>query len=303
MGQLSLFASENALPRRAGVGLKAGHYRTILDTTPDIGFFEVHAENYMGAGGAPHRYLAAVRERYPLSMHGVGMSIGSEQPLDRAHLAKLRLVVERHAPAVISEHLAWSSHDGCFLNDLLPIPYTMQTLVRVRDHVDEIQDALGRQILLENPSTYVAFAESTFAEADFIGEIVRRTGCGMLLDVNNVYVASVNQRWDPRAYIDACPLAAVGEIHLAGHNREADENGWPLLVDTHDRPVAPAVWDLFAYTLAQTGPVPTLIEWDANVPSWPILASEADHAGTLLLASARPVADPQRAYAAQIPCG
>ncbi|WP_454726804.1 MULTISPECIES: MNIO family bufferin maturase [Cupriavidus] len=284
MSEPSFPALPPGLPPRAGVGLKAGHYRTVIDTRPDVGFFEVHAENYMGAGGPPHRYLSAVRAHYPLSVHGVGLSVGSERPLDRAHLRRLKALVERYAPALVSEHLAWSGHDAGFLNDLLPLPYTARTLARVTDHVDEIQAVLGRRILLENPSTYLAFAESTYPETAFIAEVVRRTGCGLLLDVNNVYVASVNQQWDPFAYIDACPLAAVGEIHLAGHAPDADDQGRPLLIDTHDRPVASPVWALFAHAVRRTGPVPTLIEWDADVPAWPVLAREAGRADAILRA-------------------
>ncbi|MEK1932488.1 MAG: DUF692 domain-containing protein, partial [Pararhizobium sp.] len=181
--------SQTAMPKRAGVGLKAEHYRTIMETSPDIGFFEVHAENYMAAGGPPLRYLSAIREFYPLSLHGVGLSIGADRPLEQDHLARLSQLIDRYSPALFSEHLAWSSHDVGFLNDLLPLPYTGETLARVVEHVDQVQDILGRQMLLENPSTYLAFAESTWSETDFITEIVRRTGCGLLLDVNNIHVA------------------------------------------------------------------------------------------------------------------
>jgi uncharacterized protein (UPF0276 family) len=269
-------------PARAGIGLKPEHYRTILDTLPDIGFFEIHAENYMGAGGPPHRYLAAVRERYPLSLHGVGLSIGADRPLDRAHLGRLRHLIDRYAPFLFSEHLAWSSHDVGFLNDLLPVPYTDETLARVVDHIDDVQATLGRQMLLENPSTYLAFAESTYSEGAFIAEIVKRSGCGLLLDVNNVWVACTNQKWDPIAYIDAFPLAAVQEIHLAGFATEADEAGRPLLIDTHDRPVVDPVWDLFDDVIRRTGPLPTLIEWDAEVPEWQALEAEARRAETIM---------------------
>jgi uncharacterized protein len=275
------------VPPRAGVGLRAEHYRTVVDTVPDVGFFEVHAENYMGAGGPPHRYLSAVRKHYPLSLHGVGLSIGSKRPLDRDHLLKLKALIERYAPGLFSEHLAWSTHDRGFLNDLLPLPYTSETLGHVTDHIDEIQETLGRQMLLENPSTYLAFAESTYSETDFIAEIVGRTGCGLLLDVNNVLVASTNQGWDPFGYIDEYPLARVREIHLAGHAREADGNGRPLLIDTHDRPVNELVWDLYAHTVDRTGPVPTLIERDTEIPHWTELKAESDRAEAILL-RARP---------------
>ncbi|WP_144140433.1 DUF692 domain-containing protein [Paraburkholderia sp. BCC1884] len=275
------------MPHRGGVALKAEHYRTIVETQPDVGFFEVHAENYMGAGGPPHRFLSAVRERYPLSLHGVGLSIGSDRPLDTEHLRRLKELIARYAPALFSEHLTWSSHDAGFLNDLLPLPYTLQTLHRVVDHIDQVQEALGLQMLLENPSTYLAFAESSYSETDFIAEIVRRTDCGLLLDINNVLVSSVNQRWNPFAYIDAYPLAKVQQFHLAGHAREVDEKGRALLIDTHDRHVDARVWDLFAYACEVTGPLPALIEWDANVPDWPTLQAEAERAEAILQEPAR----------------
>jgi uncharacterized protein (UPF0276 family) len=270
------------IPPRAGVGLKPQHYREILETSPDIGFFEVHAENYMGAGGPPHRYLSAIRERYPLSLHGVGLSIGAAQPLDHDHLARLKNLIGHYRPGLFSEHLAWSSHGTTFLNDLLPVPYTDETLRVVVSHIDEVQETLGREMLLENPSTYVAFAESTYAETDFIAEVQRRTGCGLLLDVSNVHVASTNQQWDPFAYIDAYPLHAVKEIHLAGFTRETDEKQRPLLIDTHNRQVDRLVWLLYAHAIGKLGPTPTLIEWDADLPSWPELLAEAKRAEAVM---------------------
>jgi uncharacterized protein (UPF0276 family) len=272
------------IPARAGVCLKPDHYRTVLETHPDIGFFEVHAENYMGAGGPPHRYLTAIRERYPISLHGVGLSIGGDGPLDCEHLQRLKELIKRYQPALFSEHLAWSTHEGRFFDDLLPVPYTEETLARVSEHIDEVQETLGRQILLENPSTYLAFSESTYSEIDFIAEIARRTGCGLLLDVNNVQVASTNQQWDPVRYIDRFPLAHVQEIHLAGFAKEADDSGRPLLIDTHDRPVDKIVWGLFEHAIRKLGPIPTLIEWDTKVPAWPELKAEADRAGAIMVA-------------------
>lgn len=274
----TLKPSHMRMPKRAGVGLKAEHYRTIIETSPDVGFFEVHAENYMGAGGPPHRYLSAIRDRYPLSLHGVGLSIGADRPLDKDHLSRLRRLIDRYEPALFSEHLAWSSHDAGFLNDLLPLPYTNAMLERVAEHIDQVQASIGRQMLLENPSTYLSFAESTWSEPEFIAEIVRRTGCGLLLDVNNVHVACTNQCWNPIAYLDACPLSDVQQIHLAGFATDADEKHRPLLIDAHDRPVAEMVWALYAHVIERTGPLPTLIEWDANVPSWPTLKAEAERA-------------------------
>jgi uncharacterized protein len=275
---------KDRIPPRGGVGLKAEHYRAIVETRPNIGFFEVHAENYMGSGGPPHRYLSSIREEYPLSLHGVGLSIGADRPLDKDHLHRLKQLIEHYAPGLFSEHLAWSSHDTGFLNDLLPVPYTSETLARVCEHIDQIQEFLGRQMLLENPSTYLAFTESTYSEIDFIAEVVRRTGCGLLLDINNVHVASTNQQWDPIAYIDAYPLGHVQEIHLAGYTREADDKGRPLLIDTHNRPVDEIVWDLFAHAVERIGAVPTLIEWDADVPAWPTLQQEAERAEAIMLA-------------------
>ncbi len=269
-------------PMRAGVGLKAEHYATVLDTLPSIGFFEVHAENYMCAGGPPHRYLTKVRESYPLSLHGVGLSIGSEQRLNRLHLRRLKALSERYAPTLLSEHLAWSSHDSHFLNDLLPIPYTKRTLDRVVDHIDEIHEALGRQILLENPSTYIAFQESEYTEENFIAEVARRAGCGLLLDINNVHVATSNHSRNAFSYIDNFPLGQVKQIHLAGHAREVDESGRPLLIDTHDREVDPHVWDLYRFAIGRIGPVPTLIEWDASVPAWETLKAQAARADAVM---------------------
>ena len=280
--------SFSPLPARAGVGLKPAHYRAILEGDAEVGFFEVHAENYMGAGGPPHRYLTAIRERYPLSLHGVGLSIGGAGPLDRDHLRRLRGLVDRYQPALFSEHLAWSSHGTAFFNDLLPLPYTTETLHHVVEHIDEAQDALGRRMLIENPSTYVAFASSSYSETDFIAEIARRTGCALLLDVNNVHVASTNQGWDPFAYIDAFPLAQVEEIHLAGFAPDEDERAGALLIDAHDRPVDAQVWALYAHAIARLGPTPTLIEWDVNLPTWPELRDEAIRAESVMAsASAR----------------
>ena len=261
-----------------GVGFKPEHFEAIVGTAPELGFFEVHAENYMGAGGAPHRRLDWVRERYPLSLHGVGLSIGSPGPLDQAHLKRLAAAARRFEPTLVSEHLAWSTHDGAFLNDLLPLPYTAETLARVAEHIDETQNALGRPILLENPSTYVVFAESDRAETDFLGEIARRTGCGLLLDINNVFVSAANHGYDPDRYLADFPLSAVGEIHLAGYAEDADDAGLPLLIDAHNSPVRDAVWPLYAAAIRRLGAKPTLIEWDNDLPAWPALLSEARRA-------------------------
>lgn len=268
-----MFGPRN-LPKRAGAGLKPEHYADILRDKPNIGFFEIHAENYMGAGGLPHRALGAIRADYALSVHGVGLSIGAEHPLNEDHLARLKGVVDRYQPGLVSEHLAWSTHDSVFLNDLLPLPYTAKVLDRVVAHIDRVQSVLGRQILIENPSTYVAFAESEMAETDFIAEMQKRSGCGLLMDVNNVHVSATNQHYDPIAYLNAYPLAHVQEIHLGGHASDLDDAGEVLLIDAHDRAVADPVWALYAHTLSRTGAQPTLIEWDNDVPDWPTLFAE-----------------------------
>ena len=277
--------SRQPIPALAGVGLKPEHYRAILDEKPDVGFFEVHAENYMGAGGPPHRYLSAIRDRYALSLHGVGLSIGAARSLDRDHLQRLKRLNERYQPGLFSEHLAWSTHDSVFFNDLLPVPYNRDSVQRVSDHVDEVQAAVGRRMLLENPSSYLAFVESTMSEIDFLTEVARRTGCGLLLDVNNVQVSATNQQTDPVAYLDAFPMEFVGEIHLAGYAPENDGKGAPLLIDAHDRPIDPFVWGLYEHALSLAGPVPTLIEWDNDVPEWPILLAEAGRAEAVLAAA------------------
>jgi len=269
------FAVARPIPARAGVGLKAEHYHDILDGHPDLGWFEVHAENYMGAGGPPHHYLASIRKDYPISVHGVGLSIGSDGALDQEHLARLKGVCDRYEPGLFSEHLAWSTHDGAFLNDLLPVPYNDETLQRVCDHIDEVQTTVGRHLLLENPSTYVQFESSEMSELDFLREIVRRTGCGLLLDVNNVYVSATNHNYSPEDYIDAFPMEHVGEIHLGGHDEDRDDADKTLLIDAHGCEVASAVWQLYARTIRRAQPIPTLIEWDNDVPDWPTLFAEA----------------------------
>lgn len=263
------------IPARAGVGLKAEHYHDILNTSPDIGWFEIHPENYMGAGGPPHKYLSEIASRYPLSLHGVGASIGADQPLRQDHIDRLKDLNDRYKPGLFSEHLAWSSHDEIFFNDLLPVPYREDSLERVIAHVDQLQNHLGRQILIENPSVYVAFASSTMTEITFLEKLVEKTQCGLLLDCNNVYVSATNQNYDPVAYLDAFPVEHVGEIHLAGFARDEDDEGEILLIDAHDREVADAVWSLYDHTLKRSGAVPTLIEWDNNIPDWDILFAEA----------------------------
>lgn len=271
------------LPPRAGLGLKTGHFREVLGSLPDLGFFEVHAENYMVDGGPFHHFLGLIREQYPLSLHGVGLSIGAEGPLDTEHLKRLAGLIERYQPQSFSEHLAWSSHGPVFLNDLLPLAYDTPTLNRVCAHIDQVQNTLKRPMLLENPATYLAFQHSTRDEADFISEVIRRSGCGLLLDVNNVYVSCINHQRDPQAYLNALPLHAVGEIHLAGFAEDCDSLGDRLLIDDHGAPVDQAVWTLYRQALERIGPVATLIERDNQVPAFNVLLAEARQADEILL--------------------
>ncbi len=278
------------IPAKAGIGLKPQHYSEVLESLPNFGFFEVHAENYMGAGGPPHHYLTKIRESYPLSLHGVALSIGGAKPLNKDHLARLKALLDRYECGLFSEHLAWSTHEDAYLDDLLPLPYTAATLAHICAHVNETQDTLGRRMLLENPSTYLQFAESTMSELDFISEIARRTGCGLLLDVNNVFVSCKNHNMDAGAYIDAFPVQHVGEIHLAGHDEREDDAGAPLLIDAHGSPVIDLVWALYEYTLARTGPTPTLIERDANLPPLRELLDEANRANACLARQGRRLA-------------
>jgi uncharacterized protein len=245
-------------------------------------FFEVHAENYMGAGGPPHAALNQIRRDYPVSLHGVCMSIGGPQPLAKAHLERFKALVDRYEPALVSEHLAWSTHDTTYFNDLLPLPYTAATVTRVADHIDQVQEALGRRILLENPSTYLVFRESTMSETLFIAELVRRTGCGLLLDVSNVFVSAANHGFAASDYLADFPFEHVDEIHLAGHARQTDDEGDLLLIDSHDCPVADAVWKLFDVVISRCGPIPTLIEWDSDLPDWAGLKAEADAAQAII---------------------
>lgn len=273
------------LPHRAGLGLKPEHFTHIHERQPDVGFFEVHAENYLVAGGPMLHHLTRIRESYPLSIHGVGLSIGGEDALDRTHLDALACLIDRYQPAVFSEHLAWSSHGGVFFNDLLPLPYNLPTLQRVCEHIDQVQNHLERPLLLENPSTYVEFVSSTWSEGDFMREVIHRTGCGLLLDINNVYVSSTNHGRDPQRSLCELPCHAAGEIHLAGFAEDIDAAGDRLLIDTHGAPVAEAVWALYDTALAITGPLPTLIERDNDLPDFNTLRQEAQlaeqHMGSL----------------------
>ncbi len=283
-----------SLPPRAGTAFKPQHFAALQSSEVKPGFLEVHAENYMGDGGLPHAQLGKLRADHALSLHGVGLSIGGEAALDRDHLKRLRRLCDRYQPDSFSEHLAWSSHTdaslgGVFLNDLLPLPYTEDTLRRVIAHVEQTQAALGRRILLENPATYLQFAASTIPETEFLAEIASRTGCGLLLDVTNVLVACRNRQEDPAAYLARFPLQQVGELHLAGHHATEDRRGATLLIDDHGSRVAAQTWKLYESVLARSGALPTLVEWDTDVPDWAVLAAEAHKAQRLLDGAANAV--------------
>lgn len=282
------------IPSRCGVGLKAEHYQDILETKPDIGWFEVHPENYMGAGGPPHHYLTKIRENYPLSLHGVGLSIGSAKPLDMDHVTRFADLVKRYEPGLVSEHLAWSSHDEGYFNDLLPLPYTEETMKTVCAHINEFQEAIARPMLLENPSVYVEFDTHDYGETEFLGEIAKRTGCGLLLDVNNVIITCNNTGADPYEYVDKFPLDHVGEIHLAGHDQDKDDNGDLLLIDSHDREVDDKVWSLYETMVAKAGSRPSLVEWDADIPTWKRLHAEAKRAEAVMTKTLESTGDQQR---------
>ncbi|MBP0481704.1 DUF692 domain-containing protein [Sagittula salina] len=278
--------STRTLPDAPGVGYKPQHFTALLDDPAPVAWLEIHAENYMGGpgglGGRPLAQLRALAERFPISAHGVGLSIGGPAPLDRDHLDRLSDLLGWLAPASFSEHLAWSTHDGAYFNDLLPLPYTAATLACVCDHIDQVQDHLGRRMLLENPSSYLAFEQSTWSEPEFLSEIAHRTGCGLLLDVNNVFVSATNLDFSAQDYIASFALAEVGEIHLAGHAKDSDDHGAPLLIDDHGSPVADPVWALLDLVLDSAGPRPLLIERDNDVPPWADLAVEAARAGAAL---------------------
>jgi uncharacterized protein (UPF0276 family) len=262
------------MPAHAGIGLRAPHVARVLAERPPIAWLETHSENLFAAGGGFHHALRRIRADYPLSLHGVGLSLGSADELDRAHLRRLREIVDRYEPALVSEHLCWGALDGRHSNDLLPLPFTEEVLALLVSRIGQVQDALGREILVENISTYLRFEGGDYAEWDFVAAVVRRSGCALLCDVNNIHVNSVNHGFDPRAYLRALPRAAVKEIHLAGFTRK-DGLPVPLLIDSHSRRVDAAVWELYADAVALFGPVPTLIEWDQDIPQLEVLLDEA----------------------------
>lgn len=273
--------SPSPIPAKAGIGLRFQHHQAVADVAPDVAWMEVHTENYMG-GGTPLRYLDAIRCEYPISLHGVGLSLGSAEGLDPAHLERIRRVAERIEPALMSEHIAWSVTDGTYLADLLPLPMTEESLSVVCRHVDQVQNHMKRRILVENPSTYLRFCHSTIPEWEFMTAVAERTGCGILCDVNNIYVSAHNHGWDASTYLAALPPAAIGEIHLAGHSVRPLDDGSTLRIDDHGSRVIAEVWALYREALGRFGPIPTLIEWDTDVPPLDVLLGEADHAGALL---------------------
>jgi uncharacterized protein len=270
-----------AIAASAGIGLRAPHHRQVLAQLPRCGWFEAHSENHFHPNDGRVTALDAVADHYPVSLHGVGLSLGSTDPLADAHLRALRNLCARVAPALVSEHLSWSSVGGRFTNDLLPLPYTDEALRHVAARIAIVQDALGRQILVENVSSYLQFAHSSFTEWEFLAALVAECGCGLLLDVNNVYVNAMNHRFDPLTFMLALPAHAVQELHLAGHS-SLQAVGQTLLLDTHSQPVAPAVWALFEAAVAHFGPRPTLIEWDSAIPALDVLLAEAAHADAIL---------------------
>lgn len=269
------------MPARAGIGLRAPHVARVLAERPPIAWLETHSENLFAAGGSFHHALEHIRADYPLSLHGVGLSLGSADALDRAHLQRLREVVDRYQPALVSEHLCWGALGGRHSNDLLPLPFTEEALALMVSRIGQVQDALGREILVENISTYLHFEGGDYSEWDFVDAVVRRSGCGLLCDVNNIYVNSVNHGFDPRVYLRALPPAAVKEIHLAGFTRK-ENLPVPLLIDSHSQRVDTQVWALYADAIALFGPVPTLIEWDQDIPELEVLLDEAARAEEVL---------------------
>jgi uncharacterized protein (UPF0276 family) len=280
----AIWTKRNSIPARAGIGLRFQHHQAVLDERPDVAWLEVHTENYMG-GGSPLAYLDAIRRDYPISLHGVGLSLGSAEGLDLAHLERVGEVVRRFEPGLVSEHLSWSVVSGVYLADLLPLPMTEEALDIVCRHVEQAQAYLKRQILIENPSSYLQYRHASIPEWEFLAAVAARTGCGILCDVNNIYVSSCNHGWDASTYLGALPVDAIGEIHLAGHTVRLLENGQTLRIDDHGARVAAEVWTLYEEALARFGSCPTLIEWDNNMPPLEVLVDEAAHAATLLQAT------------------
>ena len=285
-----IYRTDRGLPRRAGLDFKPHHMAQIIRSDADIGFFEVQAEAYLERGGPSHAQLCALRERYALSLHGVGLSIGAARQLDREHLRRLRTLNDLYQPEMFSEHLACSSHGDVSLDDCPPLPYTRRTLRRVCDHVDEVQQALGRRILLENPATHILFEESDLSETEFLRELARRTGCGLLLDISHAFVSAAHAGRTPKRYLDEFPIEIVFEIHLAGHTADEENDRATMSIDAHDRPAPDAAWDLYACVIARAGARPTLIKRDKDLPSWATLVREAALAEAVMARAALPLA-------------
>ena len=283
--------SNRRMPQAAGVGLRLPHLAEVTATVPSVEWLEIHPENFLAN---PHatEMLIDLSRHYPISVHTVGISIGSVEGIDRSHLARLRALIDTVDPILVSGHLAWSTHEGAYLNDLLPLPFDENALRLVTTHLQEVQDGLGRPYVIENPSSYVAFATSTMPEVEFLGELVRRTGCQLLCDVSNVYLSAHNMGYDPYQFIDGLPADAISELHLGGFTPEDDEAdpGAELLVDTHATTIAEPVWDLYAHALRRFGPTPTIVEWDNDIPTLATLlgeASRADEVGAQVLEARR----------------
>ncbi len=271
---------DGSMPVNAGIGLRPEHYRDVLSSLPDVGWLEVHSENYFGDGGAPLYYLDQASMHYPISLHGIGLSLGSTDPINTDHLDQLKRLIDRFNPILVSDHLCWCSMSGSYLNDLLPLPYTEEALIHFSDRVTQVQEYIGRQLLIENPSNYLKYKHSIIPEAEFLTEISRRSGCALLLDVNNVYVSAMNQGFDARQYIESIPSTSVHEYHLAGHTlKELPEGN--IYIDTHDALISNAVWDLYRYTIHTLGERPTLIEWDTELPALDVLVNEAKQANRI----------------------
>ena len=270
--------STHSIPLQSGIGLRAVHYAELLESLPGIGWLEAHSENYFGEGGQALHYLEQLRTHYPLSLHGVGLGIGSSDPLNKQHLKKLKRIIERFEPGLVSEHLCWNVSEGKYLNDLLPLPYTEEALSHTVSRIQQVQEFLGQEILIENVSSYLEYNASTIPEWEFVAAIANRSGCKILLDINNIHVSAQNHDFDPYEYLRAIPAEKVAEIHLAGFEMRDD-----ILVDTHSRPVCDTVWTLYKDTLAMIGPRPTLIEWDNDIPALTGLLAEAEKADQILV--------------------
>ena len=273
--------SHQSIPATAGIGLRGEHYETICENKPRCGWFEVHTENYFGNGGIPHHYLHLIRQHYPISFHGVGLSLGSVDPINKLHLTRIKQLIAEYQPGLISEHLSWSSFNGIFTNDLLPFPLNRESFDHFKDHVNLTQDFLGSRILIENPSTYVQFTNDELAETTFLNDLAEQTGCGLLLDVNNVYVCATNHNFSASKYISEINPKYVQEIHLAGHTKNEFSDG-SILIDTHNALVDPNVWNLYKEAIQHIGEIPTLIEWDTDLPDFHILENEAATAQAIM---------------------